>query len=275
MGPCAGARHVPAPSPSSKPVLVIASGNPHKVAEITAMLAMVEVEVRQQPEGLEIEETGTTYAANARLKAEAVAALTGEWTLADDSGVEVDALGGRPGIYSARYAGSDPERIQRLLRRAGRLPLSRRPLHQRHGPGRSSRPRPCWRPKGSAMGRSCWNPRATAGLRPDLPRQGSGYHLRADVAPPEEPAGKPGQGRPGDGPGSEATGWKHRAEPPVSRRRSVQRLIWATARMAAAAASSTSPSVPARISRPKAPTAFTSTTVMLDPFSASLAAIST
>ena len=56
------------------------------------MLAVVDLHVRQQPEGLEIEETGTTYLANARLKAEAVASLTGEWTLADDSGVEVDAL---------------------------------------------------------------------------------------------------------------------------------------------------------------------------------------
>jgi XTP/dITP diphosphohydrolase len=117
-------RSAPAAIPAlrSKPVLVIASGNPHKVAEITAMLAMVDVDVRQQPEGLEIEETGTTYLANARLKAEAVASLTGEWTLADDSGVEVDALGGRPGIYSARYAGSDPEKIQRLLGELGDCP---------------------------------------------------------------------------------------------------------------------------------------------------------
>ena len=105
-----------------RPVLVIASGNPIKVAEIAAMLAVVDLHVRQQPEGLEIEETGTTYLANARLKAEAVASLTGEWTLADDSGVEVDALGGRPGIYSARYAGGDQEKIQRLLGELGDCP---------------------------------------------------------------------------------------------------------------------------------------------------------
>ncbi|MCE2835431.1 MAG: non-canonical purine NTP pyrophosphatase, partial [Cyanobium sp. 49614_E6] len=61
------------------PVLVVASGNPHKVAEIASMLALVNLEVRQQPEGLEIEETGSTYAANARLKAETVARLTGQW----------------------------------------------------------------------------------------------------------------------------------------------------------------------------------------------------
>jgi non-canonical purine NTP pyrophosphatase (RdgB/HAM1 family) len=99
--------------------LVIASGNPHKVAEIAAMLEMVELEVLPQPAGLEIEETGSTYAANARLKAETVARLTGCWALADDSGLEVDALGDRPGLYSARYAPSDPEKIHRLLHELG------------------------------------------------------------------------------------------------------------------------------------------------------------
>jgi XTP/dITP diphosphohydrolase len=101
------------------PVLVIASGNPHKVAELGAMFEGLNLEVRQQPRGLEIEETGCSYAENARLKAETVAALTGQWALADDSGLEVDALGGAPGLYSARYAPSDPERQHRLLRELG------------------------------------------------------------------------------------------------------------------------------------------------------------
>ena len=96
-------------------VLVIASGNPAKVAEIAAMLSDLPLDVQQQPDGLSIEETGSTYLDNARLKAEAVAQLTGAWALADDSGLEVDALGGAPGIYSARYAASDRERIARLL----------------------------------------------------------------------------------------------------------------------------------------------------------------
>ena len=104
------------------PVLVIASGNRHKVAEIGSMLATVDLEVLQQPEGLEIEETGLSYGENARLKAEAVAALTGHWALADDSGLEVDALDGAPGIYSARYAPTDPERIARLLKDLGDTP---------------------------------------------------------------------------------------------------------------------------------------------------------
>ena len=83
------------------------------------MLALTELTVQQQPQGLEIEETGLTYAENARLKAETVARLTGQWALADDSGIEVDALGGAPGLYSARYAPSDPERVHRLLQELG------------------------------------------------------------------------------------------------------------------------------------------------------------
>ena len=105
-----------------RPVLVIASGNPHKVAEIGAMLDGIDLDFRPQPEGLEIEETGSTYLANACLKAETVARLTGEWALADDSGLEVDALRGAPGVFSARYAPTDHERIHRLLHELGTTP---------------------------------------------------------------------------------------------------------------------------------------------------------
>ena len=101
----------PAPTP-----LVIASGNAGKVAEFAALLADLPLQVRPQPAGLEVEETGLTFAENARLKARAVALATGCWALADDSGLAVEALGGAPGVQSARYAASDPERIARLLR---------------------------------------------------------------------------------------------------------------------------------------------------------------
>ena len=95
--------------------LVIASGNPGKVREFEGLLSDLPLKVKAQPEGLEIEETGSTFTANARIKALAVAAETGEWALADDSGLSVDALGGAPGVHSARYAPSDSERIARLL----------------------------------------------------------------------------------------------------------------------------------------------------------------
>jgi XTP/dITP diphosphohydrolase len=94
---------------------VIASGNAGKVREFAALLAGLALEIRPQPEGLEVEETGLTFVENARLKAIAVAQATGCWALADDSGLAVDALAGAPGVHSARYAASDPERIARLL----------------------------------------------------------------------------------------------------------------------------------------------------------------
>ncbi len=95
--------------------LVIASGNAGKIREFASLLADLNLDIQPQPEGLEVEETGSTFAANARLKATAVAQATGHWALADDSGLAVTALGGAPGVQSARYANSDPERIARLL----------------------------------------------------------------------------------------------------------------------------------------------------------------
>jgi len=95
---------------------VIASGNAGKVREFAHLLAGLQLEIRPQPEGLEVEETGDTFAENARLKASAVAGATGCWALADDSGLSVTALGGAPGVHSARYADSDKARIARLLR---------------------------------------------------------------------------------------------------------------------------------------------------------------
>jgi XTP/dITP diphosphohydrolase len=97
-------------------LLVIASGNAGKVHEFGHLLAALHLQIRPQPEGLEVEETGDTFAANARLKAEAVARATGCWALADDSGLSVSALGGAPGVHSARYATTDEARIDRLLR---------------------------------------------------------------------------------------------------------------------------------------------------------------
>jgi len=111
-------------------VLVIASGNAGKVREFGALLADLGLHTQSQPEGLEVDETGTSFAANARLKAQAVARVTGQWALADDSGLSVDALGGAPGVHSARYAGSDGARIARLLRELAEVgalsPSSRR-----------------------------------------------------------------------------------------------------------------------------------------------------
>jgi XTP/dITP diphosphohydrolase len=101
-----------AASPTS---LVIASGNAGKIGEFVALLAELPLQIRPQPEGLEVEETGSTFAENARLKASAVALASGSWSLADDSGLAVAVLNGAPGVLSARYAPTDAERIARLL----------------------------------------------------------------------------------------------------------------------------------------------------------------
>ena len=95
--------------------LIIATGNSIKVAEIEAMLGPLPIEVQRQPDDLDVDETGATYLENASLKASAAALRCNDWALADDSGLEVDALQGAPGLFSARYASGNDAKIQRLL----------------------------------------------------------------------------------------------------------------------------------------------------------------
>jgi non-canonical purine NTP pyrophosphatase (RdgB/HAM1 family) len=80
------------------------------------MLGPLPLNVLRQPAELEVEETGMSYFENALLKASAAAQLTGNWALADDSGFEIDALKGAPGLYTARLAPTDEEKISELLR---------------------------------------------------------------------------------------------------------------------------------------------------------------
>jgi XTP/dITP diphosphohydrolase len=99
--------------------LVLATANPGKIRELHALVgAWGAIDVRSLAEFPDVrlpEESGLTYADNALLKARAAAAATKLPALADDSGLEVDALAGAPGVRSARYAQSDAERISRLL----------------------------------------------------------------------------------------------------------------------------------------------------------------
>jgi XTP/dITP diphosphohydrolase len=99
--------------------LVVATGNPGKLREMQAYLTDLNWELILKPEELEIEETGDTFVANACLKASEVAKATKQWAIADDSGLQVDALGGAPGVYSARYGNTDAERIAKLLKELG------------------------------------------------------------------------------------------------------------------------------------------------------------
>ena len=135
--------------------LVVATGNAHKVSEILGILATradaplaavaipgvgavidradrVEASAAAVPvpsAPIDVEETGATLEANALIKARAVAAATGLLTIADDSGLEVDALGGAPGVCSARYAGehaTDADNVTRLLAELVEVPAERR-----------------------------------------------------------------------------------------------------------------------------------------------------
>ena len=99
--------------------LIVATSNPGKLQEMQEYLADLDWQLQLKPDELEIEETGTTFLANACLKASQVAAAMGEWAIADDSGLAVAALDGAPGLYSSRYGRTDSERIERLLRELG------------------------------------------------------------------------------------------------------------------------------------------------------------
>ena len=111
--------------------IVLASNNAGKVREFNQLLADSDIEVIPQSEFsvAEIEETGLTFVENALLKARNAAAHTGLPAVADDSGLEVDALQGAPGIYSARYAGagaSDQDNVQKLLDALKNVPEKKR-----------------------------------------------------------------------------------------------------------------------------------------------------
>lgn len=113
--------------------VVLASHNPHKLVEIREILQPLGIDVVLESElgvAVEVEETGTTFAENAYLKAKAVMEATGLPALADDSGIAVKALGGAPGIYSARYGGDptldDWGRLQLLLQNTAQVPDGQR-----------------------------------------------------------------------------------------------------------------------------------------------------
>ncbi len=104
--------------------LVVASNNAHKIAELNAILSRLGMEVVSQREAgvhIEPEETGTTFEENSYIKAKAVLEASGMAAVADDSGLMVEALGGAPGVYSARFGGAecktDRDRLEYLLKK--------------------------------------------------------------------------------------------------------------------------------------------------------------
>lgn len=95
--------------------IFLASSNQHKVQEINDIVSGMGLEFTLPPKGFDPVEDGKTFEENSLIKAKAAWELTHDWALADDSGLCIDALGGAPGIYSARYAETPQKRIERVL----------------------------------------------------------------------------------------------------------------------------------------------------------------
>jgi XTP/dITP diphosphohydrolase len=183
--------------------LVVATHNPGKLAEMRDLLAVYGIEAVSASElGLpEPDETGTTFCANARIKADAAAKASNMPSFADDSGLTVDALNGDPGIYSARWAGPDKDfrfamnKIQSLLVERGA-----KSAEQRRGHFVSAL---CvsW-PDGHAEefeatvdGTIVWPPRGTAGFGYDPLFKPDGHERTFGEMPAEEKHGLPPHGR--------------------------------------------------------------------------------
>ncbi len=115
--------------------LVLGTHNRGKVRELVDLLQPLGLRIQSLadfPQALEVEETGDSFVANARLKAASQTRYLGAWVLGEDSGIAVDALGGAPGIYSARYAGpaaTDEQNNARLLDELRDTPLEQRTAH--------------------------------------------------------------------------------------------------------------------------------------------------
>ena len=150
--------------------LLIATHNPGKLSELTSLLGDVPFDLVSLADvGIhhQVDETGETFERNATLKAETYARLSGLPTLADDSGLEVDALDGEPGVRSARYAGdnaSDADRIAFLLRKLDNIPEGDRTARFRCVIGLARPGGPLELHSGACEGRILEAPRGSSGF---------------------------------------------------------------------------------------------------------------
>ena len=156
----------------SPPRLLLASGNPGKLRELRAILAGLPVELvgladAGAGEPPEVAETGATFLENALQKARAYAAWSGLAAVADDSGLEVDALGGAPGVRSARHAGQgagDQANLDKLLAELAGVPPERRTARFRCAAVLVDRELGEWHAEGTWEGRLLESPRGTGGF---------------------------------------------------------------------------------------------------------------
>ncbi|MBI3911782.1 MAG: RdgB/HAM1 family non-canonical purine NTP pyrophosphatase [Armatimonadetes bacterium] len=170
--------------------LILATRNPAKLRELRACLADVPLWLETPPGLPDVPEAGTTFEENALLKARAVAARYGTWALADDSGLEVDVLGGRPGVYSSRYGGpgaTDEERNALLLREMNGVPEERRTARYRAVVAVATPDGSAWTFTGVCEGQIAREPRGAGGFGYDpifcLPERGQ---RMAELSPEEK-----------------------------------------------------------------------------------------
>jgi XTP/dITP diphosphohydrolase len=171
--------------------LLVATRNPGKVRELRDLLVDLPIEVTFPPEvglDLDVEETGATFAENASLKAQAFALASGLLTLADDSGLEVDALDGGPGVHSARYAGpaaSDADRTRKLLAAMADVPDGQRSARFRCVVAVATPGGEVWLTEGTCEGAIASEPRGQHGFGYDPVFQVAGFGQRMAELPPD------------------------------------------------------------------------------------------
>lgn len=171
--------------------LLVATNNPGKLGEYREMLAGLPVALTYlAAEGLDfdVEESGLTFRRNAEIKAQAFARASGLLTLADDSGLEVDALGGAPGVRSARYAGpeaSDVDRYQKLLTELAGTPQGQRAARFRCAVALAQPDGTVVTSEGTCEGEIGFSPRGTHGFGydPVFIVQGHGGLTMAELTP--------------------------------------------------------------------------------------------
>lgn len=153
-------------------LLVLGTHNEDKVIELTRSARLSSLPVRivgldAYPGMPEVEETGETFAANAALKARQTALYTGQWALADDSGLQVDALDGAPGVYSARFSGADATaqtNNEKLLRLLAEVPPEQRTARFRCAVAIASPTGTYWVDEGTCEGFIAAEPRGDGGF---------------------------------------------------------------------------------------------------------------
>ena len=150
--------------------LLLATTNRHKLAEYRAIFSDLPFRLLSLHDiqlDIDLEETGTTFAENAELKARAYAQASGMLSLADDSGLEIDALGGAPGVYSARFAGKDTsyaERFRLIQQQLKGLPMEQRSARFRCSIALAEPTGYCRVVEGVIKGRIVDNPRGDHGF---------------------------------------------------------------------------------------------------------------